>query len=171
MGILSGNPKNEPMHYGEVFGVWTALMKANGAIGAHQTLLNHAGDEKLRELVDEAIRQAQSEAAQLEQLLKENGVGLPPGPMERPQADVNSIPPGARFQDHEISAIMSGSIAASLAACSQMIGQCVREDIAAMFLQFHNQKAALGGRFLQLNKNNGWLIPPPLHQSGPITEG
>ncbi|OCA91719.1 DUF3231 family protein [Pseudobacillus wudalianchiensis] len=169
MGILSGNPKNEPMHYGEVYGVWTALLAANGAIGTHQTLLNHAGDKQLRDLIEEAIRQAQSEAAQLEPLLKENGVGLPPGPMERPQADVNSIPPGARFQDQEISMIMSGSIAASLAACSQMASQCIREDIGAMFLQFHNQKAALGGRFLQLNKNNGWLMPPPLHQSAPVT--
>lgn len=23
MGILSGNPKNEPLHYGEVFGIWS----------------------------------------------------------------------------------------------------------------------------------------------------
>ncbi|CAH0191015.1 hypothetical protein SRABI80_01596 [Peribacillus frigoritolerans] len=25
MGILSGNPKDEPMHYGEVFGTWAFL--------------------------------------------------------------------------------------------------------------------------------------------------
>ena len=22
MGVLDGNPKNEPMHYGEIFNVW-----------------------------------------------------------------------------------------------------------------------------------------------------
>ncbi|TKH09184.1 hypothetical protein FC697_27455, partial [Bacillus wiedmannii] len=26
MGILSGNPQNEPLHYGEVFDIWSALL-------------------------------------------------------------------------------------------------------------------------------------------------
>jgi len=26
MGILGGNPKDEPLHYGEVFSVWSSLM-------------------------------------------------------------------------------------------------------------------------------------------------
>lgn len=30
MGILSGNPKDEPMHYGEVFATWTNLFTNNG---------------------------------------------------------------------------------------------------------------------------------------------
>lgn len=30
MGILSGNPQNEPMHYGEVFGSWSYLSVAKG---------------------------------------------------------------------------------------------------------------------------------------------
>jgi Protein of unknown function (DUF3231) len=46
-----------------------------------------------------------------------------------------------------------------------LIGQSIREDIAAMFMQFHIQKATPGGKFLQLNKEKGWLIPPPLHKS------
>lgn len=32
MGILSGNPQNEPMHYGEVFGIWSYLAAAQGTI-------------------------------------------------------------------------------------------------------------------------------------------
>ncbi|KAB7707213.1 DUF3231 family protein [Bacillus aerolatus] len=171
MGILSGNPKSEPMHYGEVFGVWSAALAANGMVACYQTMLNHAGDAQLRKLVEEAIGQAQTEVKQLEELLKENGIGLPPAPPERPQADVNSIPAGARFQDPEISAAISRDIAAGLTACSAMVGQCIREDIAAMFLQFHNQKSALGGRFLQLNKEKGWLVPPPLHHGEPMPVG
>ncbi|MFK2825406.1 DUF3231 family protein [Bacillus sp. B190/17] len=171
MGILSGNPKDEPMHYGEVFSVWTALLTANSMIGGYQTLLNHAGDEKLSKLIEESINLARTEAKQFEQLLKENGVGLPPGPLERPQADVNSIPAGARFQDPEISMMISGNIAAGLSVYSQIMGQCIREDIAALFMQYHTQQAALGARFLQLNKENGWLIPPPLHHGEAVTIG
>jgi hypothetical protein len=32
-----------------------------------------------------------------------------------------------------------------------------------MYGQFHAQKMALGAKVLRLNKEKGWLIPPPLH--------
>lgn len=171
MGILSGNPKNEPMHYGEVFAVWSAALAANSMVAGYQTLLNHAGDTDLRDLVTDAIGQAKTEVKQLETVLKENGIALPPAPPERPQADVNSIPAGARIQDPEISMSISRDIASGLSAASMAASQCIREDIAAMFLQFHTQKAALGARFLQLNKDKGWLVPPPLHHSEPVPVG
>lgn len=31
MGILSGHPQNEPLHYGEVFALWSSLSTAKGA--------------------------------------------------------------------------------------------------------------------------------------------
>lgn len=37
MGILSGNPKKEPLHYGEVFGTWSYLLAAKGLIAGYQT--------------------------------------------------------------------------------------------------------------------------------------
>lgn len=163
MGILSGNPTNEPMHYGEVFGAWSALMAAKGTVATYQTHLNHAGDGDLKKLLEEAIHQGQQEAKQLEELLKENGVGLPPTPPERPNACLDEIPTGARVQDAEIAAGLSRDVASALVAASQTIGQCIREDIAMMFGQFHNEKATFGAKLLRLNKEKGWLIPPPLH--------
>ncbi|MGM7635189.1 DUF3231 family protein [Bacillus sp. Hm123] len=163
MGILSGNPQTEPMHYGEVFATWSYLLTAKGAVAGFQTHLNHVGDEDLKKLLQEKIEQAQQEIQQLETLLKENGVGLPPTPPERPNACLEDIPIGARFTDPEITAGLSMAISAGLVACSQAMGQCIREDIAMMFGQFHMQKAALGGKVLRLNKEKGWLIPPPLH--------
>lgn len=163
MGILSGNPKDEPMHYGEVFGTWSFLTITKGLIACHQTMLNHTGDKDLHKLLVEVIDQGKQEHDQLESLLKENNVGLPPSPPERPKANLEDIPVGARLQDPEISASVSIDINAGLVACSQMMGQCIREDIAQMFAQFHTNKAALGADFLRLNKEKGWLVPPPLH--------
>ncbi|MDQ0214001.1 hypothetical protein J2S13_000396 [Oikeobacillus pervagus] len=165
MGILSGNPKDEPMHYGEVFSTWSFLMTAKGLIAGCQTHLNHTGDEDLRKLLEEAIQGGQQEIKQIETLLKENGVGLPPTPPDRPEACLEDIPTGARFQDPEIAESLSMNIAAGLVACSQIMGQSIREDIAMMFGQFHVQKATLGAKVLRLNKEKGWLIPPPLHYS------
>ncbi len=107
MGILSGNPKDEPMHYGEVFGTWAFLTTTKGLIACHQTMLNHTGDKDLHKLLVEVIDQGKQEHDQLESLLKENNVGLPPSPPERPKANLEDIPVGARLQDPEISASVS----------------------------------------------------------------
>lgn len=164
MGVLSGNPKDEPMHYGEVFSAWSFLLAAKGAIAGYQTFINHAGDEDLKKLLEEAIHGGQQEVNQIETLLKENGVGLPPTPPDRPKANLEDIPAGARVTDPEISATLSEKVGAGLVACSTIMSQSVREDIAMMFGQFHVQKAALGAKNLRLSKEKGWLIPPPLHQ-------
>ncbi|MCM3690492.1 DUF3231 family protein [Neobacillus niacini] len=163
MGILSGNPKEEPLHYGEVFDLWSAVLVNNGKIAGYQTMLNHAGDEDLKKLLVEASELCQGENKQLEELLKENGIGLPPGQPEPPEACLEDIPVGARIIDPAIAAGLSADIAAGLVACSQAIGKSIREDIAMMNAQFHAQKVALGGKVLRLNKEKGWLIPPPLH--------
>lgn len=141
MGILSGNPKEEPMHYGEVFGTWAFLTTTKGLIVFHQTILNHTGDKDLHKLLVEVINQGKQENDQIELLLKED------------------IPVGARLQDPEISTSVSIDIGAGLVACSQIMGQCIREDIAEMFAQFHTKKAALSADFLRLNKEKGWLNP------------
>ena len=163
MGILSGNPTDEPMHYGEVFSTWSFLLTVKGLVSGYQTHLNHAGDDDLKKLLKEAIEGGQQEIKQIETLLKANGVGLPPSPPERPNACLDDIPAGARFADPEIAAMLGANISAGLVACSGIIGQSIREDIAMMFGQFHIQKAALGAKVLRLNKEKGWLIPPPLH--------
>jgi len=167
MGILSGNPQNEPMHYGEVFGTWTYLTVEKGLHAGYQVFANHTGDNDLKKLIEEALQGLKQEISQTEELLKANGVGLPPSPPDRPTADLESIPVGARFTDPEISAAISKDIAAGLVTCSQIIGQCIREDVALMFGQFHTAKALLGAKFLKLNKEKGWLIPPPLHLQVP----
>lgn len=163
MGILSGNPKEEPMHYGEVFSTWTYLTVGKGTVAADEVLLNHAGDEDLKKLIQESIQLGKDEMKQIEELLKENGVGLPPTPPARPEANIDNIPGGARFLDPEIAAKLTADTAAGLVACSTIMGQSIREDIGMMFGQFHMQKAALGLKILRLNKEKGWLIPPPLH--------
>lgn len=167
MGIMSGNPKNEPMHYGEVFAIWTAYSSCKTMAAEYQTLLNHAGDEELQELLKEAIELSQNDGRELEVYLKENGVYLPPSPPERPKADLEDIPAGAKFYDQEIGAKLSVDAAAGLVACSQAMGMSIREDIAMMFGQMHVKKAQLGLKILRLNKEKGWLIPPPLHLAVP----
>ncbi|WP_053366361.1 DUF3231 family protein [Bacillus sp. FJAT-27245] len=170
MGILSGNPQSEPLHYGEVYALWSYVAGSKAMKAAYQTFLNHIGDKDLRNLIEESIQTCQQEEKRVEDILKENGIGLPPTPPERPLADLESIPPGARFMDNEISYAASANIAAGLVMCSGAMGNCIREDIAMLFGEFHMTKAQQAARYLRLNKEKGWLIPPPLHMQKPVEE-
>lgn len=167
MGILSSskNPKEEPLHYGEIFAIWSHVMTNNGLIAAYQTLYNHTGDQELSKLIEEVVTAMEEENKQLKDILKINGVALPPAPPERPVARIEDIPAGAKFMDPEISAKLSADIAAGLVACSTAIGMSTREDIAFMYGQFHMTKAQFGAKLLRLNKSKGWLVPPPVHVS------
>lgn len=165
MGILSGNPKNEPLHYGEVYSLWMYLHGAKSMVAGYQTMHNHAGDEDLREILMDLINNcANEEIKELENLMKDYEIPLPPAPPERPKACLEDIPVGARFMDQEIASVLAADNAAGLVMCSKIMGQCIREDIAAMFAKYHGKKAQYGLRILRMNKEKGWLIPPPLHK-------
>jgi len=168
LGILNGNPKEEPMHDGEVFGVWSFISANNGLLSVYQAFTNHAGDKDLKMMLEEAVKMMKDENKQASELLKANGIALPPALPDRPVASAEDIPVGARFMDPEISGILAVNGAAGLVACSTVLGQSIREDISMMFGQFHTSKAQFGARLLKLNKEKGWLIPPPLHVSPPI---
>lgn len=164
MGILGGNQKNEPMHYGEVFGVWSHLMEAQAALVNHQVMINHTGDKELKKFLEDLNDNVvKPEIQQIEDLLKVNGIALPPAPPERPVANLEDIPVGARVMDPEIAAATAKHISAGLVSCSSIMGMATREDIGMMFGQFHMKKAQYGNMLLKLQKEKGWLILPPLH--------
>lgn len=107
MGILSGNPKDEPMHYGEISNVWGSSTMAKGVISCYQAYLNHAGDSDLKKLIDDYIDQAKQEVKELDVLLQDNGIAPAPMMPDRPKVKLEDIPVGARFADQEIAAALS----------------------------------------------------------------
>lgn len=167
MGVMDGNPKKEPMHYGEIIGSWAFIGANNGLISGYEAFVNHAGDRELIKLLEEAIKMMQSENKDVEKLLKNNGIIPPPSLPGRPKATTEDIPVGARFTDPEISGAVSINVGQGLVSCSQVMGQCLREDIALMFGKYHMDRAMFGAKLLRLNKEKGWIIPPPLHLNVP----
>jgi len=165
MGILDGNPKKEPMHYGEVIGCWAFVGAQRGLISGYEAFLNHAADKEFVKLIEEAIDMFKSQNKQVEKILKDNGITPPPTLPERPKCSADDIPAGARLMDPEISGAVSINVGQGLVSCSQVMGQCLREDIAMMFGKFHVEKALFGLKLLRLNKEKGWMIPPPLHMN------
>ncbi|CAH1221499.1 hypothetical protein PAECIP111891_05204 [Paenibacillus allorhizoplanae] len=169
MGILSGNPKDEPLHYGEIFSVWQASTVAKGALSCYQAYSNHSGDKELKKVLDDLIDQAKLEIKELDKILIDNGISPIPMLPERPSVKLEEIPVGARFTDPEISAKIASDTSLGLVACSQAMGQAIREDIGALFAKYHITKTALGLKILEMSKEKGWLIPPPLQIKRPET--
>lgn len=167
MGILSGNPKDEPMHFGEIFNVWEASMMAKGLISRYEASMYHAGDKDLKELLKDALEQARLEVKECDELLTDNGITPAPLLPERPPAELEDIPVGARFIDPEIAAQLAADNSLGLVSCSKIMGMSIREDIGALFAKYHATKTAFGLRILRLNKEKGWLVPPPLHVKRP----
>jgi hypothetical protein len=167
MGILSGSPKDEPMHYGEISNVWEFSMVAKGALSGYQAFHNHAGDKDLKNVLNDLMDQAKQEIKECDTLLNDNGIAPAPGLPERPQVKLEDIPVGARFTDPEIAAALAADVALSLVACSAVIGSSIREDIIALFTKYHSIKLTTGAQILRMNKEKGWLIPPPLQVKRP----
>lgn len=165
MGILSGNPMKEPLHSGELTGIWAYVMSTNGLMRLYETFSNHVGDEDLKQELQSMLQTTEQEVDELTKVLKQNGIGLPPTTPERPVAVADEIPPGARLFDPEVANTVAMNLGQGMVSCSMVMGQCIREDIAMMFVQFHAAKAMVILKWLRLLKEKAWLIVPPLHQT------
>jgi len=167
MGILSGNPKDEPLHYGEINDIWLFSMKAKGCVSALRVYQNHAGDKDLKKILGDLIDQAELEASECDTILTHNGITPSPTLPERPEVKLEDIPAGARFSDQEIAQMIAAETSLGLVACSKTMGMSIREDVGALFAKYHATKAATGLKILKMSKDKGWLIPPPLQVKRP----
>lgn len=164
MGVMSGNPQKEPMHYGEVYGLYTQLVTAKAALDGYQVYYNHTGDKDLKDFISGVIKNSiKPSIEEVEKVLLANDVPIPPTPAERPSVDIEQIPAGARLQDAQVAYAIARDIAAGLTAMSTLISQCIREDIALMLTQQSAKALKDGAALLQIIKEKGWLVPPPLH--------
>lgn len=163
MGIMSGNPQDEPLHSGEIFNLWSHLFGTKAYLVTLQVLSNHCGDHDLKVFIEDLMENCiKQEEQQVEAVLKENGIRLPPAPPDRPNVDVVDIPAGARFNDPEIAALLGNELRAASMLDSYIMGISIREDIADMFNEFYTQRAEYAGKLLKINKEKGWLVLPPL---------
>ncbi|NRF95989.1 DUF3231 family protein [Paenibacillus frigoriresistens] len=167
MGILSGNQKDEPLHYGEIYDLWQFSMAAKGCVSSSRALQYHAGDNDLKKILGDIINQAELEISECDTILINNGILPPPTLPERPEVKLEDIPVGVRFSDLEIAAMSAAGNSVGLVACSQVMGMVTREDIGALFAKYHATKAAIGLKILKACKEKGWLIPPPLQIKRP----
>lgn len=163
LGVLGGKSEKEPLHAGEVFNIWSYLYNTKAHLVTMQVLINHSGDDDLKTYLEDLQETCfTQEEEQVEAMLKETGIRLPPAPPDRPNVEVQDIPAGARFNDPEIALLVQNELKAGKILCSYIMGIAIREDIAEMFGDFHAQKTEFEQKLLSIMKEKGWIVSPPI---------
>lgn len=164
MGVSGNKPEEEPLHSGEVYHIWSYLYGTKEYLVTMQVLINHTGDHDLKTLLEDLLENCfTQEEEQVETILKETGIRLPPAPPDRPNVEVQDIPAGARFNDPEVAVLVKNELLKGKMLCSYISGIAIREDIAELFDEFHTQKLEHEQKLLQLTKEKGWLVSPPIN--------
>jgi|SRR5699024_1743450 len=154
----------EPYHSGEIYHLWSFLLNTKEYLVTLQVLNNHAGDQDLKGFLDDLYENGFTpEEEQVETILKNAGIRLPPAPPDRPNVEVEDIPAGARFNDPEIASLVQKELLAGKMICSFIMGICVHEDIKSLFGEFHTLKEEYDVKLYQIRKEKGWAISPPIN--------
>lgn len=162
MGIINNKANNEPFHSGEVYHLWAYLYSTKNLLVTMQVFINHAGDHDLKAYIEDLVESCLTqEGQQIEAILKEAGIRLPPAPPDRPHVEIEDIPAGARFHDPEIAILVQNEIITGRIQCSYITGIAIREDIRDMFGEFYSQKHEYEQKVINLSKEKGWLVIPP----------
>ncbi|KPH78193.1 membrane protein [Oceanobacillus caeni] len=161
---LTNKKPDEPFHSGEVYHLWSYLYNAKNILVTMQVLINHTGDHDLKTYLEDLVESCLTqEEQQVEAILKESGIWLPPAPPDRPNVEVEDIPAGARFHDPEIAVIVQNELMTDRVLCSFVTGVAIREDIRSLFGEFHTQKEEYEQKLLDLSKQKGWIVSPPIN--------
>ncbi|MRX70672.1 DUF3231 family protein [Bacillus lacus] len=164
MAIFSGKPEEQPLHSGEVYHLWAHLLDSKCLLVTLQVFSNHCGDPSLKIFLEDVMENCVTqEAQQVEAILKESGIRLPPAPPDRPNVAVEDIPAGARFNDPEIAAMMQKELVAGKMFQTAAAASSVREDISSLFGEFYVQRAEYEEKLLVIQKEKGWLVLPPVN--------
>jgi Protein of unknown function (DUF3231) len=158
--LIDDEPKPN-LHVGEVMCCWTYYATLRESVSIEQICLHTTKDPELLDIVEKAIIGADSQSQVLEDFLIKEGVQLPPVSETKPKSNPDDIPNGAKMTDDEIANFISMKIAYSITYCATSFTQCVRNDVASMFLRFQMELMEYGVLLKSVIKKRGWLKIPP----------
>lgn len=155
---------NTPPHIGEAFNAWTYYVSAQECRVLSVMMLNHTNDSELKETLEHFIADLlASQISQLSDLLRNEGIDMPPGTGDKPKANHQQIPPGAKMTDMEIANMLIVKVNGLLLFCFMGLFSGLRDDIAAMFYKFQGQVMVQSYSLKKLMQKRGWLIVPPFY--------
>lgn len=120
--------------------LWTLLTAIEEAKAICLALLNHTADPDLKRLIERAIKDIKEPTGrQVQELLTNEGVPMPPAAHAKAKANPDDVFPGAKLPDEEIAQLVLGKSEAVLVIIATGLVQVLREDVGAMLLRFQMQ--------------------------------
>lgn len=155
--------KKTPLHVGEVMACWTYLAFVEEIIVFEQIGLNTTENNELRNMLEEALKVAQSHIKQITKFMQDEGIPMPDEPPTKPKSNPKAVPIGAKLTDNEIANTISINFVIASNLCATSASQSLRTDVGIMFLQFQMDKLTLGFKLKNLMEKRGWLKIPPYY--------
>lgn len=159
---MDNEPKS-PLHVGEVMSCWMYLALMDEATIYIQIGLNTTNDDEVIQLLKSSLTQCEVQGARFKELLKIEGIHLPPTSEERPNSDPNSVPLGVKLTDDEIINGLGIKTVAAITHCATAASQSIRNDIAALFTHCMLEKMKFGSTLKDAMRKNGWVKVPPYY--------
>lgn len=161
---MGTNDDKQPFHSGEIYYLWSYLHETKENIVTVQVLKNHTEDENLQVLLNDMLENIfTEEEQQVESMLKEAGIRLPPAPPDRPNVNLQDIPAGARFSDSEIARLIQKELLAGKLKNSYINGMSNQEMIKSLFEEFHAERTEYELKLAKTIKEKGWYVSPPVN--------
>ncbi|GAE33702.1 DUF3231 family protein [Halalkalibacter akibai] len=160
--IIDDEPK-PPLNIIEASYSWLYYSIVKEAIAFEEVGLNTTSDDELKGILTDAIKMCAAHAEEIETLLRNEGVTLPPVSEPKPHTDHNDIPPGVKLTDEEITNGLAMKILAMTTKSALAAAECVRMDVGARYVQFFNEAAVFGATLKSKMRKRGWAKIPPAY--------
>lgn len=160
---MSNVNRDKPLHSGEIYHLWAYLYDAKMNILTLQVYMNHSEEDDFKNYLEDLFENCyEEEVEQIEKLLKELGIRLPPQPPDRPHVEVRDIPAGARLHDAEMALLIKKELIYGRLLCSFIIGCAFQDFIRSIFENFHTERVAYEQKLITLIEDKGWFVSPPI---------
>ncbi len=159
--------EDRPLHVGEVMNLWKVVSAFEAGHALIHGMLNHTSDPDLKRFMESFLKDFEDPwMKRLKAFMKNQGIPLPTTSTDKPKANEQEIPAGAKFSDREISAMIAGKIMAGTGAVQHALLECLNYDMATMFMELELAAYRQGFVLREIMERRGWLlIPPTWHAS------
>lgn len=152
-----------PLHVGEVTACWSYLSEVSESQVHTEAGINSTTDPELSKAFHEGLNMFKTQKERLIELLRLEGVPLPPLCESKPNSNPNEVPLGVKLSDDELANSLNIKLVMGITSCANAINQSTRNDVTLLWVEFLQEYLTFGGSMKPLIKRRGWLKYPPFY--------
>ncbi|RSK26013.1 DUF3231 family protein [Bacillus sp. HMF5848] len=160
---VTDDEEKGPLHVGEVMNLWTYLTMLEEANRFAEVGLNTTTDDDLIEALKHSWDDCHKQVVEIQKVLREEGVSLPPTAEPKPKTSSEAIPSGVKLTDDEIANGVVIKLVSAISFCGVGLSQAIRADIGSMWYNFLNVRVKFSAYYMPIMRKRGWIKVPPYY--------